>query len=99
MGVSDVPWRKPENLDNVVYGIEGPEALIAAVRGCEAASRTTKKLQRLKANDVSVLEGLILQFIQWLAKRERTHEEGMEAWRTSCPRLPIVKMPRIVDSS
>ena len=36
-----------------------------------------------------VLETLILDLLQWLAKRDRSYVETMDAWRTSCPRLPI----------
>jgi hypothetical protein len=36
-----------------------------------------------------VVEALILDLLQWLAKRERSYEEVMDAWRTSCPRLPV----------
>jgi hypothetical protein len=36
-----------------------------------------------------VVEGLILDLLQWLANGERTYEEVMDAWRTSCPRLPV----------
>ena len=34
-------------------------------------------------------EALILDLLEWVALRERTYEETMDAWRTSCPRLPI----------
>ena len=37
----------------------------------------------------TVVEALILDLLEWLAKRERSYEEVMDAWRTSCPRLPI----------
>ena len=36
-----------------------------------------------------VVEPLILDLLEWVASRERTYEEVMEAWRTSCPRLPV----------
>jgi hypothetical protein len=36
-----------------------------------------------------VLEALILDLLDWLSRRERTYEEVMEAWRTSCPKLPV----------
>jgi hypothetical protein len=36
-----------------------------------------------------IVEGLILDLLQWLANGERTYEEVMDAWRTSCPRLPV----------
>ena len=34
-------------------------------------------------------ENLILDLLEWLAKRDRSYEEVMDAWRTSCPRLPV----------
>lgn len=36
-----------------------------------------------------VVENLILDLLEWLAARDRSYEEVMEAWRTSCPRLPV----------
>jgi hypothetical protein len=36
-----------------------------------------------------VVEPLILDLIDWVASKERTYEEVMAAWRTSCPRLPV----------
>jgi hypothetical protein len=36
-----------------------------------------------------VIEALILDLLQWLANGERTYEEVMDAWRTSCPRLTV----------
>jgi hypothetical protein len=35
------------------------------------------------------IENLILDLLEWLGRRERTYQETMEAWRTSCPRLPV----------
>ena len=37
----------------------------------------------------SVVEALIVDLVEWVAQRERTYEEVMGAWRTSCPRLPV----------
>ena len=36
-----------------------------------------------------VMEALILDLLDWLAKRDRGYEEVMDAWRTSCPKLPV----------
>jgi len=36
-----------------------------------------------------VVEVLILDLLDWVATRERTYEDVMDAWRTSCPRLPV----------
>jgi hypothetical protein len=36
-----------------------------------------------------VIEPLILDLLEWLANGERTYEEVMDAWRTSCPKLTV----------
>jgi hypothetical protein len=36
-----------------------------------------------------VVEPLILDLLAWLAEGGRTYEEVMDAWRTSCPKLPV----------
>jgi len=36
-----------------------------------------------------IVEPLVLDLLEWLAKNERTYEEVMDAWRTSCPRLTV----------
>jgi hypothetical protein len=35
------------------------------------------------------VEPLILDLLEWVANRDRSYEEVMDAWRTSCPRLPV----------
>ena len=35
------------------------------------------------------VEPLIADMLSWIAKEERSYAEVMEAWRTSCPRLPV----------
>jgi DNA-binding PadR family transcriptional regulator len=35
------------------------------------------------------VESLILDLLESLASRERSYEEVMDAWRTSCPRFPV----------
>jgi hypothetical protein len=32
---------------------------------------------------------LTRQFLEWVAARPRCYTDVMEAWRTSCPRLPV----------
>jgi hypothetical protein len=34
-------------------------------------------------------KALVLDMLEWIAARPRTHAEVMDAWRTSCPRLQI----------
>jgi hypothetical protein len=31
----------------------------------------------------------MIELLQWLAARPRTYSETMEAWQTSCPRMPV----------
>ncbi|HKD08288.1 MAG TPA: hypothetical protein VKB79_20470 [Bryobacteraceae bacterium] len=35
------------------------------------------------------VEALVLDLLEWLSPRGRSYEETMDAWRTSCPRLPV----------
>jgi hypothetical protein len=37
----------------------------------------------------TVVEALILDLLEWLASGERSYEEVIGAWRTSCPKLPV----------
>lgn len=34
-------------------------------------------------------KALVLDLVEWVAKQPRPYAEVMDAWRTSCPRLPI----------
>jgi hypothetical protein len=36
-----------------------------------------------------MLEPLLLDLLEWVAKETRSYADVMEAWRTSCPRLPV----------
>lgn len=36
-----------------------------------------------------IIEPLILDLIEWLATRDRSYDEVMDVWRTSCPRLTV----------
>ena len=37
----------------------------------------------------AVVDSLILDLLEWLERRGRSYREVMDAWRTSCPRLPV----------
>ena len=37
----------------------------------------------------TVVESLILDLLEWLATADRSYAEVMDAWRTSCPKLPV----------
>jgi hypothetical protein len=36
-----------------------------------------------------VVQSLILDLLEWVAKQERSDDDTMDAWRTSCPKLPV----------
>ena len=38
---------------------------------------------------LSTVEVLVLDLLEWLSRQDRSYEETMEAWRTSCPKLPV----------
>jgi hypothetical protein len=35
------------------------------------------------------VDNLILDLLEWIGPGQRPYRETMEAWRTSCPRLPV----------
>jgi hypothetical protein len=35
------------------------------------------------------VDALILDLLEWVASGERSYAAVMDAWRTSCPRLPV----------
>jgi hypothetical protein len=35
------------------------------------------------------VEPLILDLLEWVGRKPRPYSEVIEAWRTSCPRLPV----------
>ncbi len=38
---------------------------------------------------MTTVDSLILDLLDWLATGDRGYAEVMDAWRTSCPRLPV----------
>jgi hypothetical protein len=38
---------------------------------------------------VNSVEALILDLLEWIGQEPRAYSEVIEAWRTSCPRLPV----------
>jgi hypothetical protein len=44
---------------------------------------------RLEKSMIGVVDALILDLLEWLATGERGYADVMDAWRTSCPRLPV----------
>jgi hypothetical protein len=40
-------------------------------------------------SQIRAANALTLQLLAWVGERPRTYGETLEAWRTSCPRLPV----------
>jgi hypothetical protein len=38
---------------------------------------------------MSTVDPLILDLLEWIGPKGRPYAEVMDAWRTSCPRLPV----------
>ncbi len=36
-----------------------------------------------------ILDPLVLDLVEWVAKQPRSYSEVIEVWRTSCPRLTV----------
>lgn len=37
----------------------------------------------------AVIDPLVRDLVEWVAKEPRTHAEVIDVWRTSCPRLTV----------
>ncbi len=35
------------------------------------------------------LDPLVLDLVEWIARKPRTYSDVLDAWRTSCPRLTV----------
>jgi hypothetical protein len=35
------------------------------------------------------VEALLIDLVGWIAREDRDYSDVMDAWRTSCPRLPV----------
>ena len=44
---------------------------------------------RLRGEETTLMSAPLLELLSWIAERPRTYGETMEAWRTSCPRMPV----------
>jgi len=40
-------------------------------------------------NMTTIVDSLILDLLEWIGPNARLYTEVIEAWRTSCPRLPV----------
>ena len=58
-------------------------------RRAAALPQDTEQRERDLVTPTSTTEPLLLDLLEWLAGGPRHYAETMEAWRTSCPRLPV----------
>ena len=38
---------------------------------------------------IDAVESQVLELLEWVATGERSYDQVMDAWRTSCPRFPV----------
>jgi hypothetical protein len=43
----------------------------------------------MQTSESPTVDALILDLIEWIGPEPRPYGEVLEAWRTSCPRLPV----------
>jgi hypothetical protein len=43
----------------------------------------------MQTAESETVDALILDLIEWIGPEPRPYAEVLEAWRTSCPRLPV----------
>ena len=48
-----------------------------------------KRIAKGSMATVTATDALVLDLVEWIAARPRAYEDVMDAWRTSCPRLPV----------
>ncbi len=91
------PLAGPRILSPVRLPVPPPRHVVTAwnlpilLRKTPSARRRRRKCEASYHRTMTdnVVEALILDLVEWLAARERTYDEVMDAWRTSCPKLPV----------
>ncbi len=43
----------------------------------------------VEMNMTGILDPLLLDLVEWVARQPRPYADVMDAWRTSCPRLTV----------
>ncbi len=58
--------------------------------GAETNGGRPEEFPRIEASTMTdTVDDLVLDLLEWLGSGPRPYAEVMEAWRTSCPRLPV----------
>jgi hypothetical protein len=69
-----------------------PEQSASEARSQHWHSGSARLLLEPEANSghkLSRMDALTLQLLTWIADRPRSYGETMEAWHTTCPRMPV----------
>ena len=40
-------------------------------------------------SETETVDALVLDLLEWIGPAPRPYDEVLDAWRTSCPRLPV----------
>src|SRR6202035_518802 len=66
------------------------QCLKACLTTCECPGRACVALETALARaHIRGMDALMLQLVAWVSDRPRTYGEVMEAWTTTCPRMPV----------
>jgi hypothetical protein len=68
--------------------VADPEAEGRVARDAEAGLNRLNDMENAMV-DNSTLDPLILDLLEWIARKPRSYADVIEAWRTSCPRLTV----------
>jgi hypothetical protein len=52
-------------------------------------SESASESESATESESVTVESLVLDLLEWIGPGARPYDEVMEAWRTSCPRLPV----------
>ena len=52
-------------------------------------ARRHNGMRKRETNAMDPVEPLIIDLLEWIGPHARPYAEVMDAWRTSCPRLPV----------
>jgi hypothetical protein len=70
--------------------METTRSNVAEAERDEGASRLAgESLIGLAASRGEPVDSLVLDLLAWIGPEPRPYAEVLEAWRTSCPRLPV----------
>ena len=73
--------------DQIVSYADGH--LVHVVNPQVLARRESDRSASTEASELRSIEPLILDLLEWIGPGARPYSEVIEAWRTSCPRLPV----------